>query len=190
MICGNTTGYLPKTDLRFLFNKQLNLLGSTTAQKPTPASIEICRKRADQAGGLADLPTRGCCPGAGDHVRRGAFWQAGTGAIMVDTMMESEIRSTSPALHTPVVLYNLGRVRRPALEMQEHLRKLRIGDEIDDTLVVLQHPPVITLGTSGGMEDLHVPVSELEAQGVELVEAEPRRKSYLSMVPDSSWLTR
>lgn len=91
---------------------------------------------------------------------------------MVDTMMESEIRRTNPALPTPVVLYNLGKVPyEPALEMQEHLRKLRIRDEIDDTLVVLQHPPVITLGTSGGMEDLHVPVSELEAQGVELVEA-------------------
>ncbi|MEM7536096.1 MAG: zinc-binding dehydrogenase [Chloroflexota bacterium] len=28
VICGNTTGFEPKTDLRFLFNKQLSLLGS------------------------------------------------------------------------------------------------------------------------------------------------------------------
>lgn len=33
VICGNTTGYLPKTDLRFLFNKQLNLLGSHQGSK-------------------------------------------------------------------------------------------------------------------------------------------------------------
>jgi alcohol dehydrogenase len=32
-ICGNTTGYQPKTDLRFLFNKQLNLLGSHQGTK-------------------------------------------------------------------------------------------------------------------------------------------------------------
>lgn len=33
MICGNTTGFEAKTDLRFLFNKQLNLLGSHRGSK-------------------------------------------------------------------------------------------------------------------------------------------------------------
>jgi NADPH:quinone reductase-like Zn-dependent oxidoreductase len=33
VICGNTTGFEAKTDLRFLFNKQLNLLGSHQGNK-------------------------------------------------------------------------------------------------------------------------------------------------------------
>lgn len=33
VICGNTTGFEAKTDLRFLFNKQLNLLGSHQGSK-------------------------------------------------------------------------------------------------------------------------------------------------------------
>ena len=33
MICGNTTGFDAKTDLRFVFNKQLNLLGSHQGTK-------------------------------------------------------------------------------------------------------------------------------------------------------------
>jgi NADPH:quinone reductase-like Zn-dependent oxidoreductase len=33
VICGNTTGFEAKTDLRFLFNKQLSLLGSHQGSK-------------------------------------------------------------------------------------------------------------------------------------------------------------
>lgn len=46
VICGNTTGYEAKTDLRFLFNKQLNLLGSHQGSK-----AELARGMREVAAG-------------------------------------------------------------------------------------------------------------------------------------------
>ena len=72
----------------------------------------------------------------------------------------------------PIVLYSLDTVPyEPALEIQEQLRNARIQDEIEDALIVLQHPPVITTGVSGGLEDLRVTPSQLGAMGIELCEA-------------------
>lgn len=55
-----------------------------------------------------------------------------------------------------------------SLQWQERLWEARRRDEIGDTVLVLQHPPVITLGQSGGLEDLRVPLSELRRLGVGL----------------------
>jgi lipoate-protein ligase B len=57
-----------------------------------------------------------------------------------------------------------------ALELQERLWDARRQDQCGDILLVLQHPPVITFGLSGGLEDLRVPVEELQARGVEFCE--------------------
>jgi len=46
VICGNTTGYEAKTDLRFVFNKQLNLLGSHQGNK-----AELVRGMREVAAG-------------------------------------------------------------------------------------------------------------------------------------------
>ena len=46
VICGNTTGYEAKTDLRFLFNKQLSLLGSHQGSK-----AELVRGMREVAAG-------------------------------------------------------------------------------------------------------------------------------------------
>ncbi|MFN8597815.1 MAG: lipoyl(octanoyl) transferase LipB [Anaerolineae bacterium] len=55
-----------------------------------------------------------------------------------------------------------------AEQLQERLWSARCHNEIPDTLLVLQHPPVITLGQSGGLEDVHVSIKQLTARGVEL----------------------
>jgi lipoate-protein ligase B len=82
-----------------------------------------------------------------------------------------EISITETTLPMPVVLYSLGIVPyEPALEIQEQLRRARVRDEIYDALIVLQHLPVITVGVSGGMEDLHVSTTQLDSMGVELYE--------------------
>lgn len=53
-----------------------------------------------------------------------------------------------------------------ALELQHGLVALRQADEIPDTLVLLEHPPVITIGKSGQAANLLVPEAELARRGI------------------------
>lgn len=55
-----------------------------------------------------------------------------------------------------------------ALAVQEALVALRIADAIPDTFLLLQHPPVITLGRRGRREHLLVDEAELARRGVTL----------------------
>lgn len=55
-----------------------------------------------------------------------------------------------------------------ALDYQlECLRQVVDGGE--ERLLLLEHPPVITFGTGGGVENLHVSEAELRARGIDLV---------------------
>lgn len=58
-----------------------------------------------------------------------------------------------------------------ALGIQEDLLARRIRDEIPDTLMLLEHTPVVTLGRRGRREFLMVPDDEFERRGIELVHA-------------------
>ena len=55
-----------------------------------------------------------------------------------------------------------------AEQLQERLWSARCHDKLPDTLLLLQHPPVITLGQSGGLEDVRVPIKQLAARRVEV----------------------
>lgn len=71
----------------------------------------------------------------------------------------------------PVRFYSLGLVPYDeALEIQERLHRARVDEVIGDVLIVLQHPPVITTGASGGLEDLHISIEQLAELGIELRE--------------------
>lgn len=48
----------------------------------------------------------------------------------------------------------------------ETLEQVLAGGE--ETLFLLEHPPVVTLGRQGGLENLHVPPEFLAAQGIEV----------------------
>ena len=75
------------------------------------------------------------------------------------------------------VLY-LGRVAyRDGLDIQARLVKLRKAGAIGDVLVLLEHPPVLTLGRAmgrkdGGRENLRLTEDALAARGVEVVETD------------------
>ena len=56
----------------------------------------------------------------------------------------------------------------PALDLQLELVEKRQREEIQDTLLLVEHPPVITMGRKAEDSDILVPRSELEAQGVEI----------------------
>jgi lipoate-protein ligase B len=66
-------------------------------------------------------------------------------------------------------LLSLGRLEYGrALELQSELWRLRVEDKIPDTLVLLEHQPVITLGRSAKASNLLVSEAELERRGVAL----------------------
>ena len=65
----------------------------------------------------------------------------------------------------------LGRIPyREGLEIQERLVELRKADAIGDVLVMLEHPPVLTLGRNAGRENLLLTEEALAERGVEVVE--------------------
>jgi len=62
---------------------------------------------------------------------------------------------------------------RPVLGLQRRLvDELRRGIVQNDTLLLLEHEPVFTLGHNGGRENLMVPDDLLEERGIEVVQTE------------------
>ena len=65
-----------------------------------------------------------------------------------------------------------GRIGYPqALELQTALVERRKSGEIPDTLLLLEHPHVVTLGSAGGRGHLLVSPGELTARGIVVYEA-------------------
>lgn len=67
----------------------------------------------------------------------------------------------------PFRILRLGRVPYDeALELQTTLLERRQRGEIDDTILLLEHPPVITLGRRGNLGNIVADESDLEARGI------------------------
>lgn len=57
-----------------------------------------------------------------------------------------------------------------ALVLQRHLHEARKRNEVPDTLLLLEHPHVITLGTSANRANVIAPPSLLTERGVEVID--------------------
>ena len=69
------------------------------------------------------------------------------------------------------VAHWLGRVRYGDVHaLQERLLQARVRGEVGDTLLLLEHEPVVTLGRGAHAENILLPPAELERRGVELHE--------------------
>lgn len=65
----------------------------------------------------------------------------------------------------------LGKVEyQEALLLQQRLHSLRVEDKIDDTLLLLEHPPVITMGRRGTWNNILISQQMLKNMGVEVFE--------------------
>ena len=65
------------------------------------------------------------------------------------------------------LVYNWGLIGYPdSLELQRKLVEARLNDEIPDLLLLVQHPPVITMGKSGGEDNILVPLKVLAKRGI------------------------
>jgi lipoyl(octanoyl) transferase len=72
----------------------------------------------------------------------------------------------------PLEVRRLGRVRyAEGLALQERLVKQRQTGEIGDTLLLLEHEPVFTLGRNARSENVLFPADELRARGFDVFEA-------------------
>lgn len=58
-----------------------------------------------------------------------------------------------------------------ALELQETTHALRVAGRCPDTLLLLEHPPVVTLGRGSALAREAIPRAALEAQGVAVCES-------------------
>ena len=55
-----------------------------------------------------------------------------------------------------------------AYQLQNKIHKQRVAGEVQDTLLLLEHPPTITLGKSGKLENILVPTGTLAQMGISL----------------------
>ncbi len=56
-----------------------------------------------------------------------------------------------------------------ALEIQQSLQQKRINDEISDSFIVVEHPPVLTMGKRGKQDSILAPKEILDREGIETV---------------------
>jgi len=56
--------------------------------------------------------------------------------------------------------------------MMGALRAARLAGEIEDTLLLLEHPPVLTMGRKGAPEHILASAAELHSRGIEIFETE------------------
>ena len=74
--------------------------------------------------------------------------------------------STMPEMRCQLISYSQPVPYAQALREQYALARLRGLDEIPDTLLLLEHPPTITLGRRTDESDLRTPEAALNARGV------------------------
>jgi lipoyl(octanoyl) transferase len=72
-----------------------------------------------------------------------------------------------------VALHDLGRIPyEVAWSLQRRLHAARVAEQIGDTVLLCEHPPVITMGKSGKAHNLLVSKADLLRRGVEYFEVE------------------
>ncbi len=76
-----------------------------------------------------------------------------------------------PKEKTDLRIYNCGLAEyRRILKLQRQLWEKRYRDEIPNTILIVEHRPVITLGARKKANKLLIPPRELEDRGIEVVE--------------------
>ncbi|HID32858.1 MAG TPA: lipoyl(octanoyl) transferase LipB [bacterium (Candidatus Stahlbacteria)] len=58
------------------------------------------------------------------------------------------------------------------LDLQQNIHLKRVNGEIEDTLILVEHDPVVTMGRSGRIENLLISFTELKRRGIEFFRIE------------------
>ena len=76
-------------------------------------------------------------------------------------------------MNPPVQWHRLGRVEyADGLELQRQFQESRRANAVADTLLLLEHPPVLTLGRGATEDNILTPKLQLDALGVEVFETD------------------
>ena len=68
-----------------------------------------------------------------------------------------------------MLVRDLGRIDyTAAVQLQDELAERRLNEQIPDTLLLLEHPPVITLGRRASAADIYAPASLLATKGIDV----------------------
>jgi len=74
-----------------------------------------------------------------------------------------------PSAPNHIAVWQLGVVEYgAAYQLQKKLHQQRVRGEVEDTLLLLEHPPAITVGKAGNIENILVPRETLHQMGVSL----------------------
>ncbi|MEO0085960.1 MAG: lipoyl(octanoyl) transferase LipB [candidate division WOR-3 bacterium] len=89
-------------------------------------------------------------------------------------MADGSNRSDTPTSRLRTgLLVELGQVEYgQALQFQQRVWRLRVDDAIADALILLEHPPVITLGKSANPSNVLVSETELARRGIAIFRVE------------------
>lgn len=72
-----------------------------------------------------------------------------------------------------IYLLRMGRVSyRHALRLMQRMADARRRDEMGDTLLLVEHSPVVTMGCAGGSEDLRASSGYLRQLGIEVIQTD------------------
>ncbi len=84
--------------------------------------------------------------------------------------MRNELCENSPVpLSNRVAVWRLGVMEYgAAYQLQKKLHQQRVAGEVEDTLLLLEHPPTITVGKAGSTENILVPRETLHQMGISL----------------------
>jgi len=82
------------------------------------------------------------------------------------TVIPPDVRVSDKHRHSTLTPYPV------ALALQHTLAQERAAGAIPDTLMLVQHPPVITVGRSGSTLNIRVAAQELHRRGVSVVDVE------------------
>ena len=81
-----------------------------------------------------------------------------------------KVNTNRPPYH---VIRWLGRIEyREAWALQQRLVIQRLAGEIPDTLLLLEHPPTLTLGRGAGADHIVVSAEQLASEGIDVVETD------------------
>ncbi|MDD5454348.1 MAG: lipoyl(octanoyl) transferase LipB [Candidatus Ratteibacteria bacterium] len=70
-------------------------------------------------------------------------------------------------------IINLGlKDYRRTYKIQKELVAKRLKGQIPDTLLVVEHPPVFTIGRSGSKEHILAPLKKIQQEGIEIIEVD------------------
>ncbi len=70
-------------------------------------------------------------------------------------------------LNKTCIVYQLGEMEYgKAYEIQQRLHHERVNNKISDSLILLEHPPTLTIGKSGNPENILVPRKRLAEEGI------------------------